>query len=374
MNKVLAIAPYPYLPYFSGGQKLIANFFHWLGKETTLTVLSVPGNDPSFATTYRLIPFLKEKFSRYYDRSLVDKITAYVRENDIDTIIWEHPYYAWLAFRVRKRTGVRTIFHTHNIEYQRFRSMGRWWWPVLKGYEKRAFKKADGLLFITPEDKQFAIDTWKIPAEKCIDLPFGIEINKFPDDRMASKNRIAGTFRIDPAVTFIMFNGLLGYKPNLDALKTILDKINPILLAQENFQYKIIISGKGLPATWNGLKAYAEKNIIFSGFAADIETFYKAADIFLNPVQTGGGIKTKMVEAIAFGATVVATQSGAAGINRDLCGDKLVVVPDNDWKSFATAIIDHSGSSSVTPQGYYQAYYWENVVKRMLQDLSHLSS
>ncbi|MBK8952851.1 MAG: hypothetical protein IPM85_11775 [Chitinophagaceae bacterium] len=68
-------------------------------------------------------------------------IADFVKKEQIETIIWEHPYYAWLAFSVRKRTGVKTIFHTHNIEYQRFKSLGKWWWPFLKVYEKWAFKK-----------------------------------------------------------------------------------------------------------------------------------------------------------------------------------------------------------------------------------------
>ncbi len=150
MTKVLAIAPYAYLPFSSGGQKFIAQFLEYLGKEIDLTVISVADNDFSLAKTYKTIPLLKKSFSRYFDFSLVSKISALVQQEGFDTIIWEHPYYAWLAFRVRKRTGVKTIIHTHNIEYQRFRSTGRWWWPILKVYEKWSFKKADGLFFITP--------------------------------------------------------------------------------------------------------------------------------------------------------------------------------------------------------------------------------
>ena len=45
MKKVIAIAPYSYLPYYSGGQKFIAQFFEYLGKEIDLTVISVAEND-----------------------------------------------------------------------------------------------------------------------------------------------------------------------------------------------------------------------------------------------------------------------------------------------------------------------------------------
>jgi polysaccharide biosynthesis protein PslH len=58
MKKVLAIAPYPYLPYFSGGQKFIAKFFEYLGNEVDLTVISVGENDFSLVKNYKIIPLL----------------------------------------------------------------------------------------------------------------------------------------------------------------------------------------------------------------------------------------------------------------------------------------------------------------------------
>ena len=93
--------------------------------------------------------------------------------------------------------------------------------------------------------------------------------------------------------------------------------------------------------------------------------YFKAADIFLNPVLTGGGIKTKMVESIAFGTTVITTATGAAGIHKNICGNKLIVVPDNDWKSFAEAIIDNADKYEITPPSYYEYYYWGNIVKKV---------
>ncbi|MBC7873179.1 MAG: hypothetical protein H7Y01_04240, partial [Ferruginibacter sp.] len=107
MTKTLAIAPYPYLPYFSGGQKFIAQFFEWLGKEIDLTVISVAENDFSLARSYKTIPLLKKSFSRYIDRSLVKKITSLVKKEGFDTLLCEHPYFAWLAFAVKKKTGIK---------------------------------------------------------------------------------------------------------------------------------------------------------------------------------------------------------------------------------------------------------------------------
>ncbi len=355
--------PYAYLPYSSGGQKSIAQFLEYLGKETKLSVITVPGNDAAMTATYKLVPMLKNGANRYYDFSLVKKISTFVKEKEIQTIIWEHPYYAWLAFKVRKRTGVKTIFHTHNIEYKRFKSLGKWWWRILRMYEKWCFKKADTLFFIAPEEKQFAINEWGIEAGKCKTVSFGVPIKENPPDKIECWNKIAALYNIRQDEKIFLFNGLLGYQPNLDALNYILKEINPLLLKQKGFAYKIIICGKGLPAEMNELKEYNQQNIIYAGFVDDIESYFKAADIFLNPVQSGGGIKTKMVEAIAFGTTVVATESGAAGIVREVCGKKLIVVPDNDWQGFATAVLKNAATKLPTPDAYYKTYYWGEIAK-----------
>jgi glycosyltransferase involved in cell wall biosynthesis len=365
MKKILAIAPYPYLPYFSGGQKFIAQFFENLAEETELTVISVETNDPSTVSNYRLLPWLKKSFSRYMDLRLVSRISHEVKTGGQEVLICEHPYMAWLCWLVSKKTGIPWYLHTHNIEYQRFRSMGKWWWPILKYYERWAFRKADLVFYITPEDRAFAVKQWGIPESKSIDLPFGITIPSCPANKAAQKEIIGTKHGIAAGDRLILFNGLLSYKPNLDALMVILDQINPLLMAEPGFRYKIIVCGKGLPESLNGLAAYRDKNMVYAGFVDDIESYFTAADIFLNPVQSGGGIKTKMVEAIAYGATVIATVTGATGINKDVCGDKLLTVPDDDWNAFAKAVTAQGEKLADTPAGYYNYYYWKNVARRL---------
>ncbi|MFN8289566.1 MAG: glycosyltransferase family 4 protein [Chitinophagaceae bacterium] len=363
MKKVLVIAPYAYLPWYSGGQKFIGQFLQHLGQRTVLTVISVAKNDESLATHYELLPLLKESFSRYYDLSLTRKISSLVKLNRIDTIIWEHPYYAWLAFSVRKKTGIKTLIHTHNIEHLRFKSTGRWWWRILRWYERWCFKKADGLFFITPEDKQFAIEKWNIAAAKCFDLPFGVEITGSPSDRPQSREEIRQRHAIPAEKKILLFTGALEYKPNLDALQTILRDINPLLMSQPGFNYTLLVCGKGLPPEMNGLKAYADKNILYAGFAAGIDQYYKAADVFLNPVLSGGGIKTKMVESIAYGTPVVSTVTGATGMDKSVCGDKLVLTDDGAWEKFAALVMEKAMEpSGTTPQSFYIKYNWDNII------------
>jgi glycosyltransferase involved in cell wall biosynthesis len=370
MKKLLDIVPYNYLPYFSGGQKSIAQFLEYFGQEADLTVAGVDDNDFSLVKSYKALPLLKNRSTRYVDLTLIGKITSLVKKQGYDAVIWEHPYYAWLAWIIRKRTGVKTVFHTHNIEWLRFQSNGKWWWPILRMYERWAFRFADLVFFINEEEKNWAIKAWKLDKAKCTEITFGIESRENPPDRDQCRRTVAARHHIKENEKIFLFNGLLDYKPNREALMLILDQINPVLF-ETPLPYKIIICGKRLPPELNELAAYAGKNIIYAGFVDDIDLYFKAADIFLNPVQTGGGIKTKMVEAIGLGTTVVATQSGAAGIHKETCGDKLIVVEDNDWAAFTEAVIRHADKTIATPVSYYQTYYWGNIAKKAIVMLSH---
>lgn len=194
-----------------------------------------------------------------------------------------------------------------------------------------------------------------------------MEIKEFPSDKADCKKKVCAIHHIDEDEKIFLFNGLLGYKPNLDAVLAILRFINPILLSKAGFKYKIIFCGKGLPDELNELKDHADKNIIYAGFVDDIDMYFKGADLFLNPVLSGGGIKTKMVEAIAFGTTVISTANGATGIDKNFCGDKLIVLPDNDWNGFADAILHHANDNSATPSAYYDHYYWGSIVKKAVE-------
>lgn len=236
----------------------------------------------------------------------------------------------------------------------------------MKGYEKWFFRRADEILFVSPEDEKFAIEQWEIKKEKCVEVAFGVEISEFPRDKHECSVRVKSKHHIGVDERVLLFNGLLDYKPNLDALMIILNEINPRLLQQQSFRYKILICGKRLPEELNGLKNFADKNLIYAGFVDDIEMYFKGADLFLNPVQTGGGIKTKMVESIAFGTTVVTTKTGAAGIYQNKCGSKLVVVADDDWNPFTSAIVDNVDRKDVTPSIYYEYYYWGNIIRKVV--------
>jgi glycosyltransferase involved in cell wall biosynthesis len=370
LKKIIVIAPYTYLPYQSGGQKLIAQFTEELGQQAELFVVGTINNDASQVNNYELIKWLKPSFFRYLDISLIAKIRGLISIKQSELIIWEHPYFAWLAWFIKKTTGIKTIIHTHNIEFDRFRSTKRWWWPILMVYEKWCFSLADKISFITVEDKSFAQEKWNLPESKCLIMPYGIPFSSMPTNRNEAREKVKSMHTIPQSEQIFLFNGALDYAPNLEALSIIINEINP-RLKKTDCRYKIIICGKGLPDAFKEQENFKDKNIIYAGFVPEINIYSMAADVLLNTVQTGGGIKTKLVEAIGFGTNVVSTKSGAQGVSPDLCNGKLSVVSDNDWNQFTEEILKLSTINLDTPATFYSTFYWGSIVNKLIEASSN---
>jgi len=161
-----------------------------------------------------------------------------------------------------------------------------------------------------------------------------------------------------------LFNGTLDYPPNLQALRTILDEIAPRLALVRDFNYTILICGKNLPAELDQLKAYKAIHVHYAGFVDDISLYFKGADLFINPVEDGGGIKTKLVEALGNNLPAVSTVNGAIGIPLTVTGSSLLVVPNKDPESFIAAILKQCFLKSDVPDSFFEYFYWDHIGKK----------
>ena len=76
-------------------------------------------------------------------KETIDALAAHYEGEQIDTVIIEHPYLGWLGWMLKMSCNIQLIVHTQNIEYERFRTLGKSWWPVLKFYESFVLRQAD---------------------------------------------------------------------------------------------------------------------------------------------------------------------------------------------------------------------------------------
>jgi glycosyltransferase involved in cell wall biosynthesis len=364
VKNVLDIVSYKYLPYNSGGQKCIALFLEYLGFRTKLHVASTSDNDIQLVKNYTLHPLLRKGKIKYVDLTALFRIRNFINKHHINTLIIEQPFIGWLGVVLKFITGVKLIIRSHNIEYERFRTLGKPWWFLLKVYESWVLRNADIVFCISDEDKLWMHTKMGINPNKSITIPYGINQDSLPEDKKNCKEQVCHIHGLDPNSKLLFFNGLLSYPPNADALRNIILKINP-LLQEKGLKYNILIAGNGLPNEFEELKSNQHQNMYYIGFVEDIDLYTKAADVFLNPVNTGGGVKTKMIEALGMNTTVISTINGSMGVDKSVCGDKLNVVKNDDWEGFATAIINVSQRNIMPiPDNFYETYSWSAIANK----------
>ena len=364
-TRVFSIIPYKILPARLGGEKGIAVFNEYVGALVPITAISTRNNDISSARNYIVLNKLSNSRIRYANIFLYFPISKLIRQQKATHLLIEHPYYGWLAWLLKKTMDITWVVHSHNIEFERSRSIGRWWWKALKWYEQWVYKCADIVFFISEDDRNNAITNLGIKKEKSFAITYGVEVPGIPDDIDQCKQQIRVKHNIGENDKILLFNGTLSLLSNYNALQVILDTINPVLLGQSRFTYKILVCGKGLPDFFDELKSYRDKNVIYAGFVDDISAYFKAADVFLNTVMSGGGVKTKAIEAIAYNCSVVSTQNGAIGLVKEVCGNKLAIVADNDWDAYTAALLNVINQSTNTTPDFYKYYYWGNIAKKV---------
>jgi len=366
--RIASLVSYKIFPTVMGGQRGIALFNKYLAKEIELICITTKSNDPKYAEGYKLIQVFSDNKFRYINPFYFPRIRRILKEERITHLQLEHPYYGWLAVWLKGSLGIKLIVHSHNIEGRRWKTLNKWWWKILWNYEKWTHRKADYNFFKQEDDLNYAAEHYKLERSKCRVITYGIEWNKAPgqDERQNARETLIKTHNIPRDHTILLFNGTFNYPPNLTGLLRIIDKVNPRLKASD-FKYTILICGKDIPQFISNQK---ESNIIIVGFVDDINIYFKGADIFLNPIIEGGGIKTKLVEALGYNLNAVSTKNGAIGVDPAICNGKLVVHEDDDWVGFTESIIRLSSVKATIDARYFEHFFWGIIVKKAIEFIS----
>lgn len=302
---------------------------------------------------------------RYIPFIIYKTIVAEAKKVRAKYIFCNQPYLVPAAKKAARKLGIPLYIRSHNIESERFRSMGKPWWRIMYWFEKIAYKSADMLFFISDEDAEWGIKHYGLDPAKISILPFPSSIkglSKVPQ----SKAEVAEVNQLSPEATWLVFMGDLKYSPNDDAVKHIIEEIYPRLEKQlDNFE--ILICGKGLSEEHLD-KINALSHIKATGFVEDLNAVLYHAQVMINPLILGAGVKTKVVEALAWNLYVVSTVNGAVGIKKEVCGNKLTVVADHNWDDFTHAVVAQTRIPKTDiPEDFFQFYYSGNIAENLQQ-------
>lgn len=368
-SNIAVIIPYYFVPPRNGGHHAAFGFCDALAKERDIVVVSTTNNQTT-PLPFRLEQLFADRFFKYFSPVVAWRLWRFLKKEKIKSCVIQQPFIGLITLPVCRILRIRFIVYIHNIEFQRFKTIGKWWWRILYFIEWFIYRAADHLFFISPDDLEEATPIFRLSPKKSTVIPYGTRLKAAPDDQKEARRMVLQKHQFTENEFLILFFGPQSYHPNLEAVERIIHKINPILLEKAKFQYRILICGGGLPKHYNNLKEYKEQRIDYLGFVEDINAYIKAADVVINPITSGGGVKTKIIEAIALGITVVSTRTGAKGVVTEACGEKLLIVEDTDNESFASALIQlQSRNKSQTPRQFYKTYHWSELIQEAILQL-----
>ncbi len=228
-------------------------------------------------------------------------------EEHWDVVQIEHSYSLQPYIKVLAQRQQRFILTEHNLEsslggatYNRF---PRWAKPFVmwdqwraRRWEKEAFAVAERIIAVTEEDAQAIQMLTQTPVDVVVN---GVDCSAFSD--------------VTPAVDEkrILFLGNYEYPPNVDAVFWMLDEVMPKVWLQSPAA-KFAIAGYAMPQHW--AQRWPDERIEWHGFVQDLTALQRSSSVFVAPLRDGGGSKLKVLEAMAAGLPLVATQQGVSGL------------------------------------------------------------
>ena len=345
--RILQLTPRVSSPPMDGGAAVMhqcAEALRNLGAEVEVLSLNprrqrvdAPGS-VDIDTSAVLMPFVRAVrlgippfIARFYSPAFASLLERRLRDGAFDVVQIESPFLMPYARVVRRHSNALVVLRSLNVEFRIWERLAaratsalrRFTYRIiartLHRYERDLLGHVDALIAITEADAE------EFRAMGCTRpmfvLPGGVE-PRVPHTAPAATSRTVG------------FLGSLDYLPNQDAALWIAGELAPRLSGVE-----IHVAGSRAPES---LRARLQSStILFDGEVRDAHAFIDSMQVMIVPVFSGGGMRIKILDAMAAGKPVVSTTVGAEGV--DVTNGQNILIAD-DADVFAEAVrtlLDH---------------------------------
>lgn len=325
--KVAVVCDFTYWEGRIGSAVRIESLCHSLAKVCDLSVVCSMSLPEKYRTFKENAPY------ELYDRRVLKKFSAkassapipgvradrqvtvkgvkhFIEAGEYDAVLIPYFNREWMIEHIDRR--ILRIVDTIDCQAQRTRSFAPHGliptFPMTSEEEGAEIDRYDLALAISEEDQEEFVACTTTPV---ITAPF-----RLPAKQIYSARENASE------VLFIAANSDV----NNMTLAYLMEEVLPLVRRPLSLH---IVGNVTVPETCPPLV-----NLIRHENVDDVAWIYSAIDLALNPTYAGGGIKTKTLEAMAFGVPVLTSDEGARGL-RNLLPDELII---NDKETFAHQI------------------------------------
>jgi glycosyltransferase involved in cell wall biosynthesis len=306
---------------------------------------------------------------RFLSKAFESRLLEVLQEERPDVVILESVFMVPYLPSIRPATGALVVLRSHNVEHQIWQGLARierrgpkrlylrHLADRLRDYEASTVNDVDAVVPVTPED---AMGYRQLGATVPLHVaPVGIATDEYPDR--------AG--HGDPLT--LVFLGSLDWTPNVDAVRWFLGSVWPLLRRSVPGARFHIGGSNPPPGLADALRAEGAR---FLGRVPDAREFLASGAAMVVPLLAGGGVRVKILEAMALGVPVVSTRLGATSIDAR-AGEEILLAdgPDSLAEACATLLTDRERAISLGRSGRRRAresFDADGVGRRLLSFLA----
>src|SRR5690554_2006642 len=247
--------------------------------------------------------------SRFFSSDMDKAVDEILSKQKFDIIIFESLFVAPYLPTIRRLSNAKVVLRSHNLEFSIWhrlaksqpKGLKKTYLKILtkqlKDYEVNLLHQIDELIAINSDElKHYRRLGF---TGKGITVPFGID----------SEMYIPAYDKLDPNSVFHL--GSMDWKPNEEGIDWFLHDVWPLVYAK-NPKLTFYLAGRRMPK-W--LSLIEIKGVRVVGEVPDAKEFISSKNIMIIPLMSGGGMRVKLIEALALEKPVVSTPLGAKGVS-----------------------------------------------------------
>lgn len=236
------------------------------------------------------------------------------------------------------------IYDAHNAEYllqrrafttdlkqparlpQAGYSLAQWW--KLRRFERYVCERSSRVLAVSEEDKEALLRVAPGIKGRIKVLPNGV------DPTYWSRGTSYPPAPISSSSEALVFDGSMDFRPNVDAVRWFAAEVWPRIMVERREARFYIVGRNPAPE----VVALGDlPGITVTGAVEDPRSWVAAAIVYVVPMRMGGGVRLKVLQAMAMGCALVSTTMGIEGIDVQPGREALVA---NSAPAFARGVLD----------------------------------
>ncbi len=241
-----------------------------------------------------------------WGRSMVDSYERLRKTWEPDLLHFLSPTAATIGLQIKGKNSIYSAIDSLSLALENG-ALGRK--SSLAGIlRSRLIKRLEGdlikgkkvLIYVSDRDAERSRRQFTVPT---LAIPIGCDLERF---------QVRATYRSgDRRLVFV---GSPAYAPNKEALNCLLEDIWPAIKARlPDFRLELV--GRGMTKYLQGFSDDMRRDVHYQEFVQDLQKVLSEALVAVYPLQSGSGMKNKVLDALSVGLPVVAFPEALSGHN-----------------------------------------------------------